>query len=293
MLNSYVKKVPFKIVVLAKLFPLMEKISTKLVVREGLKMFFRPIRFQIPGNELKLRNQAKVSYHNTSENKIAVLQWISNEDAPYVLLMHGWASRSTHFNNFIETLLSQGYNIICPEAPGHGLSGGNRSDIIRFGESIAVAHKLVKPKYWLCHSMGGSAAMYCINQFGCKPEHLSIIASPAIAFDILQVFTSRLGLSESLIPLLNARMEKMYDGKKLKDYTAEYIIQKLPTDTSLNLVYDTADDDAPVAHGKRLKELYPNADLKITEKLGHVKIIKNPDVLSHCQSFWKEHQPQV
>jgi pimeloyl-ACP methyl ester carboxylesterase len=286
MLNSYVKKVPLKIIILAKLFPLMEKLSTKLVVRKAVKMFFSPIRYQIPGSELKLRNKAKISYHNTSQNKIAVLQWISNEDAPYVLLMHGWASRSTHFKNFIETLLKQGYNVICPEAPGHGLSNGNQSDMIRFAESIAVAHKMVTPKYWICHSMGGSSAMYSINEYDCKPEHLSIIASPSIAFDILQVFTQRLRLSESLIPQMRKRIEYLYDGKKLKDYTAEYIIQQLPKGISMNLVYDTTDSDAPVKHGERLHELYPTSDLKITENLGHVKIIKAPKVLEHCQSFW-------
>tara|TARA_R110001592_G_scaffold363221_3_gene681692 strand:+ start:82711 stop:83580 length:870 start_codon:yes stop_codon:yes gene_type:complete len=286
MLNSYVKKVPFKIIVLAKLFPLMEKLSTKLVVREAIKMFFRPIRYQIPGSELKLRNKATISYHNTSQNTIAVLQWESNKNAPYVLLMHGWASRSTHFKNFIESLLNQGFNVICPEAPGHGLSNGSKSDIIRFAESIAVAHKMVTPKYWIGHSMGGSAAMYCINHFDCKPEHLSIIASPSIAFDILQVFTQRLNISESLVPLMSKRIEYLYDGKKLKDYTAEYIIQRLPKDVSMNLVYDSKDTDAPVHHGERLHELYPSADLKITEKLGHVKIIKDLSVLNTCQKYW-------
>ena len=286
MVTSYVKKVPLRIVILAKLFPIIAWFSTKWVVREAVKMFFSPIRFQIPGNELKLRNQAKVSYHQTQQNKIAVLQWICDENAPYVLLMHGWASRSTHFKNFIEALLKQGFNVVCPEAPGHGLSSGKQSDIIRFSESIALAHQLVQPQYWICHSMGGSAAMHCINEHKCQPKHLSIIASPAIAYDILQVFTSRLKLSEKLIPLMNERMEQLYDGKKLKDYTAEYIIQKLPSSTSLNLVYDTKDNDAPVQHGYRLKELFPSADLKITENLGHVKIIKDLDVLTHCQSFW-------
>lgn len=286
MVNSYVKKVPLRIILLAKLFPVIEWLSTRWGVRLAVKMFFSPIRFQIPGNELKLRNEAKISYHKTGHDTIAILQWISHEKAPFILLMHGWASRSTHFKNFIESLLNQGYNVICPEAPGHGLSSGKQSDIIRFSESIAIAHNLVKPDYWICHSMGGSAAMHCINEHHCQPKHLSIIASPAIAFDILQVFTSRLKLSEKLIPLMNQRMEKLYDGKKLKDYTAEYIIQKLPKTTSINLVYDNKDADAPVKHGHKLKELFPSAVLKITDNLGHVKIIKDLNVLAHCQSFW-------
>lgn len=286
MLNSYIKKVPFKIVVLAKLFPLMERISTRLVVREAVKMFFRPIRFQIPASEQKLRSKAKISFHDTDQSRIAILQWIGNKDAPYVMLMHGWASRSTHFKNFIELLLSQGYNVICPEAPAHGLSGGKQSDMMRFAESMNIAHKLVSPKYWICHSMGGSSAMYCINTYGLKPDHLSVIATPAIAKDILFVFTQRLGLKSSLVPLMQERIEKLYNGKRLKDYTAEYIIQNLDKGTSLNLVYDNTDADAPVSHGERLKELFPLADLKITEKLGHVKVIKDIKVLEHCQTFW-------
>lgn len=286
MLNSYVKKVPLNILLLGKSFPLIEKFFPKLAVREATKMFFKPIRFKVPQSEIALRDKAKITYHKTNTDTIAVLQWISMENAPYVLLMHGWASRATHFKNFIEYLLANGYNVICPEAPAHGLSTGSRSDIIGFSDSIAIAHKLVNPLYWVCHSMGGSSAMYCINNHNIAPKHLSIIATPAIGEEILEVFASRLGASKKIIqPMLNT-IEKLYHGKELRDFTAEEIIKKLPKNISLNLVYDKIDIDAPAHQGERLKELFPSADLLITENYGHIKIIKQLDVLKHCQSFW-------
>lgn len=286
MLTSYVKKVPLKILLLGKFFPLIEKLFPKIAVREATKMFFKPIRFKVPQSELELRNKANISYHQTTSNTIAVLQWISKEDAPFVLLMHGWASRATHFKKFIEYLLANGYNVICPEAPAHGLSTGTRTDIIGFSESLAIAHKLVKPKYWVCHSMGGSSAMYCINNHNIAPKHLSIIATPAIGEEILDVFASRLGASKKIIPAMLDTIQEVYKGKELRDFTAEEIIKKLPTDISLNLIYDKADIDAPAHQGERLKELFPTADLLITENYGHIKIIKELDVLKHCQKFW-------
>lgn len=287
MLNSYVKKVPLKIVLLSKLFPLLEWLSPTLAAKEAFKLFFKPIRFQIPDSEIELRNKAEISYHNTSTSKIAVLKWVSHPDNDYVLLMHGWASRSTHFKNFINKLLSQNYNVICPEAPGHGLSSGKKSGIIEFANSIKIAHNLVKPKYWICHSMGGSSALYVMANYGISPQHLSVIATPAIAQEILEVFANRVGASKNIVQPMRNGITKAF-GVEMEDYTAERIIANIPKNSSVNLVYDDADTDAPKHHGKRLKEVYPNAELHITHNLGHVKIIKDLAVLEHCQDYWAD-----
>lgn len=285
MVNSYVKKVPLNIVLLSKLFPLIEWLSPNLAAKEAFKMFFKPIRFQIPDSELELRNRAEVSYHDIDNCKIAVLKWISHPDNDYVLLMHGWASRSTHFKNFINQLLTQNYNVICPEAPGHGLSAGSQSGIIEFADSIRIAHNLVQPKYWVCHSMGGSSALYVMANYGLSPKHLSVISTPAIAQEILEVFADRLGASRKIVQPMRDRIQSTF-GVEMEDYTAEKIIEHIPENSSVNLVYDDFDTDAPKHHGERLKEVYPKADLHITKGLGHVKVIKELNVLNHCQGYW-------
>ncbi len=286
-MNSYVNKIPLRIVLWYKLFPILQKISYKWSLKEAVKLFTKPIKFKLPSKELELRNKAEISYHNFENKKLAILKWKAAENNPWVLLMHGWASRGTHFHPMVKSLLEQGYNVIAPDAPGHGLSPGKESDILKFAEAIKFAVKECKPEYWICHSMGGSAAMYAIREYGYKPKHLSILGTPSIAKDIIEVYFGKVNAPISMYQDFKDALESKYSINDFSDYTAEKLIQQVDKELSINLVYDEKDVDAPVSHGKCLLSHHPNATLEITAEYGHTNLIKSLEVLEMCQKHWR------
>src|SRR5262245_59602362 len=64
---------------------------------------------------------------------IATWQWGSN-DAPAVLLAHGWGGNAAQMRPFVWPLVSAGYRVIAYDQPAHGVSGGKLNGLPDFAE---------------------------------------------------------------------------------------------------------------------------------------------------------------
>jgi alpha-beta hydrolase superfamily lysophospholipase len=128
-----------------------------------------------------------------------------------VFLVHGYLSHALDHAALIRRLLREGYLVVAPELPGHGLSGGIRGGIDSFSDYGAFLSVLIDdvgeraPRPW--HAIGHSTGAVAIL------EHLRADGDPFGAI----VFAA---------PLVRNRM---YDAARVGRFLTQPLVSTFPT----------------------------------------------------------------
>lgn len=276
-------KIPFAFKMIRWVFPKLEKISTRLSGWYFEKIFFTPFRYKTPEKELEAEATAQLFSVTSAGRKIQCYQW-GEELKPYVLVVHGWAGRSTQFRRFIPAFNEAGYRIIGFDGPAHGKSEGKRTSIAEFDEVIkAISVIKGNPEAIIAHSFGGGASLYAISK-GLPVKKLINIASPTIADRIIQSYLKAIGGSWKTGANFKKLIQKRY-GKSFEEFTALDLIKKVPQDLKLMLVHDEEDKEVDISHVHELIKIFPSARLLQTRGLGHNRILKDDAVITECLNF--------
>ena len=98
--------------------------------------------------------------HTVGYRGEALAAWSWGTGAP-VLLLHGWESRASHMTAFVPDLLRFGLRVIALDAPGHGESGGDTTDVVDYGRAVIAAADHFGPIAGvIAHSVGSAASLY-------------------------------------------------------------------------------------------------------------------------------------
>jgi pimeloyl-ACP methyl ester carboxylesterase len=264
-------------------FPKLERISTRLSGWYFEKIFFTPFRYKTPEKELEAEAMAKLFSVTSAGKKVQCYQW-GDESKPYVLVVHGWAGRSTQFRRFIPQFNEAGYRIIGFDGPAHGKSEGKRTSIAEFEEVMKEISAIKgNPEAIIAHSFGGGASLYAISK-GLPVKKLINIASPTIADRIIQSYLKAIGGSWKTGENFKKLIQKRH-GKSFEEFTALNLIKQVPQDLKLMLVHDEQDKEVDISHVYELISVFPSARLLKTKGLGHNRILKDDSVIAECLSF--------
>ncbi|HRG78475.1 MAG TPA: alpha/beta hydrolase [Cyclobacteriaceae bacterium] len=276
-------KIPLAFRIIRWGFPKLEKISTRLSGWYFEKIFFTPFRYKTPDKELEAVTTAKLFSVIAAGKKIQCYQW-GEDSKPYVLVVHGWAGRSTQFRKFIPQFNEAGYRIIGFDGPAHGKSEGKRTSIAEFEEVMkSIASVKGYPEAIIAHSFGGGASLFAIAK-GFPVKKLINIASPTIADRIIQSYLKAIGGSWKTAENFKALIKHRH-GKSFEEFTALSLIRQVPSDLNLMLVHDEEDKEVEIIHVHELIKVFPSARLLATKGLGHNRILKDEKVISACVDF--------
>ncbi|RZJ67534.1 MAG: alpha/beta hydrolase [Flavobacterium sp.] len=177
-------------------------INPKKATRLAYKFFSEPREGRLLKDSLPavLQDaQAEMITHNDAI--FQVYTWPGNETK--VLLVHGWESNTSRWEDFMPYLKRSGCTIIAIDAPGHGLSSGNEFNIPRYGEFISVVADKVKPQYLIGHSLGGATALYYQSHHPDNSiEKLVILGAPCDLSTIVTNYIGMLGLNDRVFRLM-------------------------------------------------------------------------------------------
>lgn len=125
------------------------------------------------------------------------------------------------------------------------------------------------------HSLGGAAAIWAEKQ---HKKHLKtvVIAPPVTAAEIMKTFMSKIRATNDILPAVDAYTLKKF-GLPFRHYTLELLAEGIH-EFPLLIFHDQNDRDSPLSESKLLKEKMPFAELQITQKLGHNRILHDPGV---------------
>jgi pimeloyl-ACP methyl ester carboxylesterase len=261
----------------------MTKSKTRLSGWYFEKIFFSPFRYKTPEKELEAERTAQLFSVTGAGKKVQCYQW-GDESKPYVLLVHGWAGRSTQFRRFIPAFNEAGYCVIGFDGPAHGKSEGKRTSIAEFEEVMREISAIKgNPEAIIAHSFGGGASLYAISK-GLPVKKLINIASPTIADRIIQSYLKAIGGSWKTGENFKKLIQKRH-GKSFEEFTALYLIKQVPQDLKLMLVHDEQDKEVDIFHVHELIKIFPSARLLQTRGLGHNRILKDDAVIAECLNF--------
>ncbi|MEM9857298.1 MAG: alpha/beta hydrolase [Bacteroidota bacterium] len=279
-------RIPLKLVITAVLFPRVEAIWPWLASRWFVKIFFSTARFKTSTPEEEAYRSAKKSRLIFENKRIQTYEW--GEGKP-VLFVHGWMGRATQFHKFIKPFNLAGFKVVSFDSLGHGASEGNQSHLMKFAGIVKqLADQYEGFEMIVGHSLGGVASLHAIKDFKVS-DKLVMVASPAIAQEIVDEFRKKIGASKNCEDYFQKYIYAKY-GKRFEEYSASYIVSEV-TDAQLFLIYDENDREVSIKSSQVMSQKSPDAKLMITQGLGHNRILRDNEVITSSLAFLQNSEP--
>lgn len=277
------RKMPLHITVMGTLLSWLGSVWPALASYLAYNIWFSTPRYKESRREKVWRELATTETLIISGKKIVVYKWGASTPG-YVLLLHGWSGRGTQLGGFINPINRQGLGVISFDAPGHGASEGNKTNIF---EIINVVNELVKkyglPHAIIAHSFGCMAAALAIRQYELSVPKLVTISCPTDSRYLVAGFAIHFKLNGKVMLRFNDRLHKEFgEDLYLKTAADENLKQ-----VSLNLlvIHDKKDGIVSWHQSEKLVRAVPGAKMFYTQNLGHQRLLRDKKVLEQVSDF--------
>lgn len=261
---------------------ILTRISPFLASRFAAKLFLTPFRYKLPQREKEMdenSNQTQLTVPSI-DREIVVYEY--GDSPKKILLSHGWSGRGTQLSVMAKELLKEGYSLVSFDAPAHGKAPGKMSMMPFFYETLHYLEKKYGPfEAVIGHSLGGMAALKAIKD-GLQTEKLVIIGTANSVTHITREFAQNMKMNDNVAKKMKSYLDHKYgvDMDTLSGaVSAEGV--KIPT----LVVHDEDDVDVHVSSAYEIHEKLGSSELFITQKLGHRRILGNPEVIHKIIKF--------
>jgi len=270
-------------------FSIGGRLAPKITSRFAYRLWLTSPRFKTPASERNALESAIVEYHPVKNHKIATYIWGRTQQTakpaarPTILLVHGWSGRGTQLGSFVEPLLDAGYRVLSFDAPAHGQSSGKQTTIFEIADVILALQKLYGEfDAVITHSFGGPCAALAVKN-GLKIKRFVAICPPATIRGLVTKFISTLHLTEKTGAYLIRHIEKSFGEHIWEDYSMSTLVSTI--DVTGFVIHDTNDIDIPWEEGQTVANAWHNAGIKITNGLGHRRILRDDEVIASVVNF--------
>ena len=257
--------------------------SVKWAAAYSRYFFMLPQRHGIKPAERQWREQARQWDMDVEAigKKVRMYEWGKGDKK--VLLAHGWSGRGSQFIHLGRRLVERGYRVIAFDAPAHGQSGGKRTLMLHFIETIKAAEVQHGPFHAIIgHSMGGIAALNAVGSHGVRPGYLVTIGIPDSIKRIFYQFAAIMGLKPDIARLNIEYLARVY-GSDIDSLAGSYNAGKVEIPTLI--VHDRDDKEVPYTEAISIAGKLPQGHLLLTRGLGHRRILRNKEVIKQILDF--------
>jgi pimeloyl-ACP methyl ester carboxylesterase len=218
---------------------------------------------------------------------IATWTWgARSQDAPAVLLAHGWGGHAAQMRAFVFPLLSAGYRVVAFDQPAHGVSEGRLTGLPDFAEVLALVASQAGARQGgiqgvVAHSLGGAAAALAIAR-GLRVRRAVIIGASLDVGAYARRFARWHGMPERVREAMQAAIEERFGVR----WSQLHVAKLAPRLAAPALVIHDWDDRAvPWGQGAELARHWPGAQLMTTSQLGHRRILEDEGVTRAAADF--------
>ncbi|SMP07873.1 alpha/beta hydrolase [Shimia sagamensis] len=264
---------------------LMSRTSPDTAAARLADLFTTPPRPSVRHWEHRAMTQAQYSRRRFGNfGFLSVYRWRPDNAAPKgkVLVMHGFGGRASQLSGFAEALVAVGYEVVGFDAPGHGKSPKGHAALPDFVDALEMFAAQEGPfDTVIGHSMGG-AALATALRLGMAAQRAVLIAPPVYPGTYLAQAGRMLGATEKVTGRAQALIEAQY-GRAFDEFrtplNASVLSQKAL------ILHDRSDRQVPLAEGQLVAAAWRDADLEVTEGLGHTRILRDPGTVALVQKF--------
>ncbi|GAA3927949.1 alpha/beta hydrolase [Litoribacillus peritrichatus] len=258
-------------------------ISTKVAGSLAHKIWFTPQNRPMSETDKTWLKKSIAEHLTMNGSQVPVYRWGTG---PLVLCVHGWGGHSGQFRQQANSLVEQGYSVISFDTPGHGFAEGKTSNLEETSQLISIlAQQYGEFEAIIGHSIGGLAANNAINN-GVQAKCTVFLNTPMCLDHIVQAFKHQLGLASEVVD----QHRKLMENKFNVGFWQEYDLRVSTTRTPTFYCYDQQDDQVPPSVGHYLAALHQGSKLVMTEKLGHNRSVRNPEIIGQISQFIQQTQ---
>lgn len=264
---------------------LLDRLSPALAGGLAWRLWRSHARLQPRPSEQAVLARAEAGWLLAGDARLRTYRW--GASSRQVLLAHGWGGAAAQMTPMVEGLLAAGFSVTAFDQPGHGAATGDVQHVAEMSEQIELVFRTAGPfEAVVGHSVGGAAAALAISRIPVgqpKPQALVMIGSPGSLESMVRRLTAWLGLSEAAIANLRSRMLARA-GLDWPAVDARVINPALAGVRGL-LIHDQQDQEVPIGQARYNLRHWPGAELRITDGLGHRRLLRDPAVLAGVQDF--------
>jgi fermentation-respiration switch protein FrsA (DUF1100 family) len=189
--------------------------------------------------------------------KVFALYAPASDDAPVLVHFHGNGEELADLVDFVERFQARGVGVLAVEYPGYGLSRDNAPNETRIYEDAEVALR------HLIDEKGVARARIVLSGQSLGTGVAVEMARRGLGSRLLlfSPYTSMIDMADHYLPILPNRwlVRDLFDNAKKAPAIA----------TPVLVVHGTDDEVIPVAFGKKLAELFPEARFLPVERGRH------------------------
>lgn len=188
---------------------------------------------------------------------------------------------------FVDPLVAVGYRVIAFDAPAHGRSAGEDSNLPEIGEVILELARQHGPmQAVIAHSFGVLATLYAIGE-GLNVARVVGISPPSSIEGLVEKFADGLAIPAAAMEVMRTLFEVRFG----LDLWTRFSPLRLAQTTTIDvlIIHDDTDREVPWQEGEALAKAWPGARMLRTSGLGHRRILRDPqvitEVIAHVASY--------
>ena len=261
-------------------FSALTRVSPHLTGRLATFFWYRTQHRSVTVDEQRVLERARTEVRKFGTKSVCIYRW--GEGAP-VLLTHGWNGNAGQMALLVEALVGQGFQVTAFDAPGHGRSSGNSTDILEISGVITqLLQESGEDTAVVAHSFGGMCAMHAIAN-GASASSVVCISPPKDVTTLLQQFTKILGMNTAVVNQVKRRLEQRFGEAMWSRLSMPAWVRA--ADVPGLIVHDSRDRYIPVSNGRAVHAAWKESELQITRGLGHMRILQNAEVIASIGRF--------
>ncbi len=205
---------------------------------------------------------------------------------PLVICIHGWQGAGHQFAHLARYLAAQGLRVWAVDAAAHGESPGKRATPVDLLYALREASALAgEPAAVIGHSLGAAMAMVACRE-GAPFTRRVLVAGPTSFAEVFDRFDRHMGLSPRARAALFGRIET-HVGRTMESMN---LLHQPPAGTAL-VIHDENDTEVPVQSTRSLAAVWPQAEVWVTQGLGHVRILRSEAVAHRVAEYLVNGRP--
>ncbi|MDG1502125.1 MAG: alpha/beta hydrolase, partial [Ulvibacter sp.] len=185
-----------------------------------------------------------------------------------ILFLHGWESNSQRWLPYYNMLEKEKYTIYALDAPGHGMSGGNKLNVEVFRQAIEAALSHIGPIDTIIgHSLSNTAIGYCYAMNPYVDVKKFIVMGAASGMDaVFTYFKEILGLSKRSVSNLSKKVNTIF---KIPHQEVKLMSFLDKVTQPVLLIHDKNDAVTPFKPIENILKKHPKINTYITCGLKH------------------------
>ena len=213
----------------------------------------------------EILQEAQSEMFQLQEDSFHTYTWKGNDTV--ILLVHGWESNASRWENLLPYLKKSGSTIIAIDGPAHGLSSGKEFNIPQYAEFIHIAVEKFKPQYLIGHSIGGKTCLYYQSVYQNDAlKKMVILGAPSDFKIILNNYITLLSLNSKISKSLEAHYLNNFK-LTLEQFSGKIFASKL--NIKGLIAHDIDDTVVLFEEGKKIAGAWKNVVFIETKGLGH------------------------